>query len=70
MGITKTQERARTSFYWPGLNTAIKSICQSCETCLQYAAKQDKQEIGLVPDCSESWEALATEYLSFRANFS
>ena len=26
MGITKTQERARTSFYWPGLNTAIKSI--------------------------------------------
>ena len=38
MGITKTQERARTSFYWPGLNTAVKSICQSCETCLQCAA--------------------------------
>ena len=26
MGITKTQERARTSFYWPGLSNAIKSI--------------------------------------------
>ena len=69
MGITKTQERARTSFYWPGLNTAIKSICQSCETCLQYAAKQDKQEIGLVPDCSESWEALATDIFEFQGKF-
>ena len=69
MGITKTQERARTSFYWPGLNTAIKSICQSCETCLQYAAKQDKQEIGLVPDCSESCEALATDIFEFQGKF-
>ena len=69
MGITKTQERARTSFYWPGLNTAIKSICQSCETCLQYAARQDKQEIGLVPDCSESWEALATDIFEFQGKF-
>ena len=69
MGITKTQERARTRFYWPGLNTAIKSICQSCETCLQYAARQDKQEIGLVPDCSESWEALATDIFEFQGKF-
>ena len=69
MGIIKTQERARTSFYWPGLNIAIKSICQSCETCLQYAAKQDKQEIGLVPDCSESWEALATDIFEFQGKF-
>ena len=69
MGITKTQERARTSFYWPGLNTAIKSICQSCETCLQYAARQDKQEIGLVPDCSESWETLATDIFEFQGKF-
>ena len=69
MGIIKTQERATTSFYWPGLNIAIKSICQSCETCLQYAAKQDKQEIGLVPDCSESWEALATDIFEFQGKF-
>ena len=69
MGITKTQERARTSFYWPGLNTAIKSIYQSCETCLQYTAKQDKQEKGLVPDCSESREALATDIFEFQVKF-
>ena len=69
MGIVKTQERARTSFYWPGLNKAIKDICQSCETCLQYAARQDKQEIGLVPDCSESWEALATDIFEFQGKY-
>ena len=69
MGIVKTQERARTSFYWPGLNKAIKDICQTCETCLQYAARQDKQEIGLVPDCSESWEALATDIFEFQGKY-
>ena len=69
MGITKTQERARTSFYWPGLNNAIKSICQSCETCLQFASKRDKQDIRLVPNYSESWEALATDIFQFQGKF-
>ena len=69
MGIVKTQERARTSFYWPGLNKAIKDICQSCETCLQYTTRQDRQEIGLVPDCSESWEALATDIFEFQGKY-
>ena len=66
MGITKTQERARTSFYWPGMDKAVKDICQSCEICLKESNKQEKITLGLVPDASEAWDAVACDLFEFK----
>ena len=68
MGITKTLSRARTTFYWPGISVAIKDICLKCETCLKYSNKQMKESLGLVPSCTEAWEAVATDHFEFQGN--
>ena len=68
MGVTKTLSRARTAFYWPGLSVAIKDICLKCETCLKYSNKQMKKSLGLVPNCTEAWEAVATDIFEFQGN--
>ena len=69
MGVTKTLSRARTAFYWPGISVAIKDICLKCETCLKYSNKQMKESLGLVPSCTEAWEALATNTFKFQDSY-
>ena len=68
MGVTKTLARARTAFYWPGISVAIKDICLKCETCLKYSNKQMKESLGLVPSCTEAWDAVATDIFEFQGN--
>ena len=67
MGITKTQERARTTFYWPGMDKAVKDVCQSCKICLEQSNKQEKINLGLVPDSTEAWEHVACDLFEFKA---
>ena len=67
-GVTKTLSRARTAFYWPGLSVAIKDICLQCETCLKYSNRQMKESLGLIPSCTEAWEAVATDIFKFQGN--
>lgn len=33
MGVRKTSERIRYSFYWPSMSHDIKEFCKSCENC-------------------------------------
>ena len=68
MGVTKTLSRARTAFYWPGISVAIKDICLKCEICLKYSNKQMKESLGLVPSCTEAWEAVATDIFEFQGS--
>ena len=68
MGVTKTLARARSAFYWPGMSVAIKDICLKCETCLKYSNKQMKESLGLVPSCTEAWDAVATDVFEFQGN--
>ena len=51
------------------MSKAITSFCQSCETCLIFALKQQKKEFGLATDCSEAWEALVTDNFPFKGKF-
>ena len=65
MGVSKTLARARSAFFWPGVSAAIKDICLKCETCLKYSNKQRKESLGLVPSCTEAWDAVATDIFEF-----
>ena len=73
MGITKTQERARTTFYWPGMDRVVKDTCQSCKICLEQSNKQEKINLGLVPDSSvacDLFEFKGKVYLIVACRFS
>ena len=66
MGITKTIERARQTFFWVGISKDINRVCSTCDTCLRYASKQTKEPIGNVQDISEAWHSCATDLFEFK----
>ena len=66
IGITKTQERARTTFYWPGMDRTVKDTCQTSKICLEQSNKQEKINLGLVPDSSEAWDSVACYLFEFK----
>ena len=34
-GITKCRERAKTSFWWPGLSKKLEELVNNCSTCIK-----------------------------------
>ena len=39
-GIVQIKNRAQEIIYWPGINSDIENIVNSCETCQEYRNKQ------------------------------
>ena len=65
MGIQKTLDRSKGCFYWSGILKDITHICETCEECLKYANKQQKETRGQVRDVSAAWESLATDIFEY-----
>ena len=42
MGIVKTKDRARTSFFWPNMNRDIKAHLSECHPCVTFQERQPK----------------------------
>ena len=40
MGIQKTLDRSKGSFYWPGISKDITHVCETWEEFLKYANRQ------------------------------
>ena len=68
MGVTKTQDRARSTFFWVGISKEIESVIGNCEVCQKYAKRQPKECQGQVQDISEAWESTATDLFEFKGN--
>ena len=68
MGVTKTQDRARSTFFWVGISKEIENVIGNCEVCQRYAKRQPKECQGHVQDISEAWESTATDLFEFRGN--
>lgn len=47
-GKEQCLRRARTSLFWPGINEQIKSTCDSCSVCAEFANSQSKQPMQSV----------------------
>ena len=45
MGIVKTKDRARTSFFWPSINPDIESHLSECRPCATFEEKQPKETL-------------------------
>ena len=62
-GITRCQQRAKSSLYWPNMDRDIEQYVQHCDQCQRYQALQPIEE--LIPVANElpniAWHTLGTD---------
>ena len=65
MGIVKTKDRARTSFFWPSINRDIESHLSECHPCATFQEKQPKETLLNDPVSTKPWHASAMDNFYF-----
>ena len=60
-GIMKSQLLARGSFFWPGINKAIKEVVHQCETCTRFQSQNAAVPLTPTPTPSRPWQMCATD---------
>ena len=65
-GMEKTQSRARTAIFWPGMSRAIEDTVAKCSTCLHFARSNTKEPMIAheIPD--GPFETVAIDIMSFK----
>ena len=65
MGIEKTEDRVRTSFYWPGLHKDIRDYCLSCLECKKTSpqGKTCKAPLQITPTIKQPFLRCATDLI-------
>jgi hypothetical protein len=68
LGIQKCRERARKSFYWPGISTDIHNEVSSCLSCARFSNRQQKEPLlpHDVPDLP--WNKVAMDIMEYKSN--
>ena len=65
MGIVKTKDKARTSFFRPSINQDIESHLSECRPCATFQEKQPKETLLNDPVSTKPWHALAMDNFDF-----
>ena len=60
-GITKSQLLMHGSFFWPGINKAIKEVVHQCETCTKFQSQHATMSLTPTPTPSHPWQMCATD---------
>ena len=60
-GITKSQLLTCGSFFWPGINKAIKEVVRQCETCTWFQSQNAAVPLTPTPTPSHPWQMCATD---------
>ena len=60
-GIPKSQLLACGSFFWPGINKAIKEVVCQCETCTQFQSQNAAVPLTPTPTPSCPWQMCSTD---------
>ena len=63
LGITRCQQRAKSSLYWPNMDRDIKQYVQHCDQCQRYQASQPIEKLIPVPNELQNiaWHTLGTD---------
>ncbi len=65
-GITRCQQRAKSTIYWPGINEQIIDMVNRCELCQKHQASQPKEKlenvVSEVPNIP--WNTISTDLFS------
>ena len=69
-GVTRCQQRARSTLYWPNIDRDIEQHVQYCDTCQRHQASQPTEQ--LMPLASElpniAWHTLGTDLFSLNGD--
>ena len=65
MGIVKTKDQARTSFFWPNMNWDIEAHLSKCHPCATFEEKQPTESLLNDPVSTKPWNALAMDNFDF-----
>ena len=60
-GITRCQQRAKATVFWPGINEDIQRAVESCRQCQTYQASQKKEPTEEVEYPKVPWHTLGTD---------
>ena len=60
-GKEKCKRRARQVVYWPGINSDIDNVVESCETCQRHQHQQQKEPLMPYPVPKRPWQDVATD---------
>ena len=66
-GITRCQQRARSSIYWPGINESIEKYIAHCLPCQTHQSSQAKEPLmPVIPDLPNiPWHTIGTDLFTF-----
>ena len=60
-GIMRLQLLMHGSFFWPGINKAIKEVVHQCEACIQFQSQNAAAPLTPTPTPSCPWQMCATD---------
>ena len=66
-GITRCQQRARSSIYWPGINEDIKDTVEKCQKCQQHQVTQPKEPLEKIEYPRIAWHTLSTDLFHYES---
>ncbi|GFU19850.1 retrovirus-related Pol polyprotein from transposon opus [Trichonephila clavipes] len=68
MGLKKTLERIKYSFFWEGLRADVKKFCESCKECPLTRSVRIKDRSPITPVSRPELPFQGGEYGSDRSN--
>ena len=66
MGVEKCLLKAKDCLFWPGISKDIKEMTANCETCLQYAKKQQAEPLLQHSLPSFPWQKLGSDLFDYK----
>ena len=66
MGVESTLRRARTSLWWPGMNSQLKQFISTCQDCQSFQRNNPKESLmsHSIPD--RPWSKIAADPFEFK----
>ena len=64
LGIERTKSNARETLYWPGIDSDITDMVESCNTCQKYRHKQQKETLIPHDTPLRAWTKVGTDIFS------
>lgn len=64
-GVTRTYNRARTLFFWPGMRNEIVNVVESCELCQLYQPSLGREPMKSDPPAERPFESVSVDLFEY-----
>ena len=68
-GIEKSIMNASDTLFWPSMRSDIKTACENCSICAEYATQHQKEPMLSYPIPSLPWQFVSQDILKYDGNY-